>query len=419
MKKTCTILSVFMLLMLCCFCACASSENTLTIVDHVVYRLEKTDKESYYSIVSLFDSKEAKQTVKRIEIPEKINNILVRSIQPITQLEYGTDGELCWKATTPGIYIDTVGAICESISLPRSVQSIGDLSFYNMSHLKSISLSDNLETIGAHAFDGCSSLQTINLPNHITEIRQNAFANCSALKKLRLPNQITVLESCTFLNCNQLKSIRLNNRLRSISWGAFSGCENLTRISLPKSLQCFYQGTFFDTGITKLIVPETCHVFFFNGMTELKEIVFADRSGKFKLPAHCFSNLTALQQVELPKHAQTTVGQYAFAHCVNLTKIKNTKTIVKLAPKSFYRCKTLPAFTLSDCIQYIADNAFLNCKGLAKLRFTGSSTSFLNHADFLQTLPDTYKIYVKTDTMKQAFLDAGCKNKVIVKADLK
>jgi hypothetical protein len=37
----------------------------------------------------------------------------------------------------------------------------------------------------------------------------------------------------------------------------------------------------------------------------------------------------------------------------------------------------------------------------------------------LKKLPTDCKVYVKTAEMKQALLNVGCKNKVIVKADLK
>ena len=40
------------------------------------------------------------------------------------------------------------------------------------------------------------------------------------------------------------------------------------------------------------------------------------------------------------------------------------------------------------------------------------------NSSFFKTLPKTCKVYVKTAGMKQAFVNAGCTNKISVKADL-
>ena len=63
----------------------------------------------------------------------------------------------------------------------------------------------------------------------------------------------------------------------------FKNCSNLISVSLPNSLISIEQDSFFDTGITSIIIPESvttiCYAAF-SGMKKLEEIVF--RSGKLK-----------------------------------------------------------------------------------------------------------------------------------------
>ena len=65
------------------------------------------------------------------------------------------------------------------VSVPASVQKIGDAAFKDMANLKQVQLfSGNLAYIGAHAFEGCDSLTTIALPlGSVKYIGPYAFKN--------------------------------------------------------------------------------------------------------------------------------------------------------------------------------------------------------------------------------------------------
>ena len=625
MKKLAFLGLTLLLLFVCAVCACAQNGD-VRIVDHVVYQLETADGESSWTVVSLFDSKKAKQTVKEITIREEIDGIPVCAIEPTASWDEGPDGELIWDPAAPDYFVSADDAACESITIPPSVKTIGAFSFPCMTRLQSVllpdsveeigayafcnctalreirlpaslrtigrnafnrcatleavripdgvttlgsssfamcgqlsdvqlgagletigdnafgacakltavafpasleaiernafydtaltevtipavcksfsfeslpllrrvviedrtatltlppfafancrslqevtlpksgrvkvgyyafsnckklktvdnaasiasigsaafqhckslaavSFSDNLKTIDRAAFRGCKSLQKLSLPQSLRRIRSSAFANCTALETVRIPDRITVLENDTFRGCSELKRVRLSQGLTALEQGVFADCAKLERIALPDTLRTVCRDAFLNTAIVELTVPAACGTFWFNGMAKLKQVTLEDRTGKLTIPSSCFSGLRALEQVTLPKRAKVTIGSGAFARCVRLTKIQNSGAIVSVRPKAFYGCKALPALTLSGRLRRLDGSALLHCDSLSKLRFTGTSAAFLSaDSDFLQTLPESCKLYVRTNAMKQASVAKGCTNPVIIKRDLK
>lgn len=59
-----------------------------------------------------------------------------------------------------------------------SLRSIGDWAFFNCSSLGVVTLPDGLETIGERAFQRCSALSITSMPSTLTSLGENAFVGC-------------------------------------------------------------------------------------------------------------------------------------------------------------------------------------------------------------------------------------------------
>ncbi len=70
------------------------------------------------------------------------------------------------------------GSTVSAITLPRTLQAIGDHAFANCTSLVSLSIPASVKTIGTHAFDG-SGLMSINIPAKTTRIDESAFYHSS------------------------------------------------------------------------------------------------------------------------------------------------------------------------------------------------------------------------------------------------
>ena len=98
-----------------------------------------------------------------------------------------------------------------------------------------------------------------------------------------------------------MTSITIPDSVTSIGSSVFSGCTNLETITIPKNASfSLYGGTF-----------DNC--------TSLKNVIFS--SGIEKIPDYLFyrsSNLNSLTSIIIPDSV-TTIGNYAFNGCTNLT----------------------------------------------------------------------------------------------------
>ena len=151
-----------------------------------------------------------------------------------------------------------------SVTLPSSLESIGENNFSNFTKLETVTIPDNskLKYIYTSAFEKCTSLKSINLPQGLESIYSRAFYTCSNLTNLKLPSTLTRIDELAFsngprfknneltvpkgvttiksrsiYNINDLKTINVENGVTKIEYFAFSDNDSLTRINLPSSIK--------------------------------------------------------------------------------------------------------------------------------------------------------------------------------------
>ena len=150
------------------------------------------------------------------------------------------------------------GTRIEMITIPPSVLTIGERAFDDCKQLRTIVFSSNarLKTIAGEetaysggAFSDCEALSTISIPASVEVIGERAFLGCTSLRtitfqpnsrlktigrlafitcpiaSIELPASVEHLES-TFSGCTSLKSVRFQagSQLRTIDDFAFQSC---------------------------------------------------------------------------------------------------------------------------------------------------------------------------------------------------
>ncbi len=145
-------------------------------------------------------------------------------------LQAGLDVSISDKVTTIGKYAFEFVPI-KKLTLPKSIRTIGDLTFSNCAKLTEINLPEGLTTIGNGAF-GWTPITGIRLPDSVTALGTGAFTYCASLKSISIPANIKRINEGTFTNCTALTDAKLP-AVTSIGDFAFIGCLTLTNVSIP------------------------------------------------------------------------------------------------------------------------------------------------------------------------------------------
>lgn len=109
------------------------------------------------------------------------------------------------------------------ITIPSSVEEIGEYAFGNAVILKIVEMSDGVVSIGKQAFYYCTSLPSIEIPSSVSTIGYAAFQSCSNLVSVTIKSSNVTIPAYTFNNCNLLTTITIYAQEGSISgapWGA-------------------------------------------------------------------------------------------------------------------------------------------------------------------------------------------------------
>ena len=148
--------------------------------------------------------------------------------------------------TTIGKNIFYLGGPLESLTLPSTLEKVGEKAFYS-DNIYRLYISD-LAAWCKIEFEGTGhggnfemylnnqKLTEVTIPETVTEIKAYAFSGVKGLAKVTVPNHVTAIGKKAFFLCTNLSEIALGNGITKIDEGAFYKCESLTEITIPDSV---------------------------------------------------------------------------------------------------------------------------------------------------------------------------------------
>ena len=352
------------------------------------------------------------------------NNTTLTSVQlPSSITEIG-DGAFANNTSLRTVKIDTTKVTeikantfkntgLDSISLSRSVKTIGNEAFKNTS-IQTVNLPD-VTTVGERAFESNNNLTTVNLPE-VTTIKAGAFSNNPELTTVIIPKAATI-EAGAFINCPKLTNIVLNgnvninastrvfdnnttvniNRLRDdakdANWASWGNPKNIKYANSPFNYEKDIATgeitlTGFETGKSSaleknFVIPEEFEITRDqnNGINAQKYTVKKIKANAFKnianisaskitvpdsiteIGANAFDNVgQTLEEVVLP-NTMTILGAGAFANNSNLTKVNipSNNSLTKIENDVFKNTGLLTV-SIPNNITEIGDSTFENTK---------------------------------------------------------
>ena len=256
----------------------------------------------------------------------------------------------------------------KSVTLPDTLEELGNRAFYNCSGLQHVVLPDSLKTIGDDSFYGCSALESVTFGGHLMRVGANAFKNCKSLKEVYIPDLDAWL---TVEWQGEIDLVR----------GYISSANPL------KNGAALYIAGQKITEDTELVIPEgytTIHDFTFDGLS-VKSIVLP--STIESLPKCAFIGFHAKEAhapsleswLRITRAGSAGWGMsYSYANpfsnncdlyfgeekATSIVIPEGTQTIPAWA---FYGCSTIESVTLPAELKSIGEHAFRNCKNLKKV----------------------------------------------------
>lgn len=138
-------------------------------------------------------------------------NIIIQSTSPnsgypVTEIDYGAFGD----------------ALIRSVTIPNSVEKIGQNAFRDCVALESIDFPDKNIEFGGYAFASCYSLRTVTIGEGQGGLSEDMFDSCTRLAEIYLPSSLTDIRSYAFNGCTNLTKITFGGTVeqwQSVTFG--------------------------------------------------------------------------------------------------------------------------------------------------------------------------------------------------------
>ena len=351
-----------------------------------------------------------------------------------------------------------------TLTIPNSVTSIGTYAFYNCSGLTSVTIGNSVTSIGSYAFYYCSGLTSVTIPDGVTSIEWGAFYNCSGLTSVTIGNSVTSIGGGAFSGCSGLTSVTIPDSVTSIGEGAFFGCGNCMTFDFKDATSVptlgnvkVFQGTptnreiivpdnLYDSWIStenwssndyyirqsivkcsqSSLAHTTTHVKYTtqSGLSDWYGQVYGEIAGTNESPYYTtqIPNVQYAEEIVQIGSGVTSIGDYAFRGCNNLTSVILPSSLTNIGYMSFYYCSSLTSVTIPDSVTSIGEGAFYNCSGLTSVTIGNGVTSIGNWAfsDCSNCLMFDFRNATSVPTLGgvDAFYDTSANKKIIVPDEL-
>jgi hypothetical protein len=312
-----------------------------------------------------------------------------------------------------------------SVTLPNTVNSIGEQAFYGCIGLANITIPNSVTSIGNAAFGECTGLTSITIPfvgnilngtsdtsfgyifsasiyvnqdsfippslktviitggnsipdyafycvnitsitipDSVTRIGDYAFYECIGLTGITIPNNVTEIGSGAFSSCTGLISMTIPNSVTSIGDDAFYGCTSLTSVTIGNSVTEIGYNAFFGTGLTSITIP--------NNVTDIDDTAFKRCTSLTAINVNSSNATYSSQNGVLYNKAGTEIFKFPEGKQGAYTIPDNVTSI----GEAFNDCTGLTGVTIGNSVSDINTATFNNCTSLTAINVNSGNITY-------------------------------------------
>ena len=349
------------------------------------------------------------ENLERVVIPSSVTSIgagafrscdsLAKIIVDANSASYSSDAYGVLFDKSKNTLVQAPGALTGTYSIPDSVTTINDYAFAYCDKLDQITIGNRVTSIGESAFYSCDNLISVTIGNNVTTIGEDAFSYCHSLTSIAIPASVTSIGSSVFYSCDSLTRIDVDKKSTAYSSDAYGVLFDKSKNTLIRAPGAITGSYSIPSSVT------TIQVFAFDACNSLTSVtipasVISIRAAVFR---SC-KNLTAInvdskndvyssdaQGVLFDKHktmliqapgaingsyslptSVTSIEDYAFYRCGNLTSVIIPNGTTTIDDWSFYQCNNLSSISIPVSVTDIGDWAFVDCNSLTDVYYSGT-----------------------------------------------
>lgn len=289
--------------------------------------------------------------------------------------------------------------------IPEGITKINDYAFYRFNSLTSLTLPKSLKTLGRDVFHECKGLESLyisdlasycelEIDSHTQPPMSYAsklYLNGSLLRgTLTIPEGVTKIATRSFMKCDGIRKVNFPKSLKEIHYAAFKDCLGLQNVVIPDSVT-YLGGISFEgcTNLSEITIPASMRMIdknSFNGCTALKAVHTSDVGAwcNIKFPSNESNPLYYAEKLyvngEEPKllivpDSITEIKDFAFRSCKTIENVIIHDGVTKIGQDAFNECKKMVNVVIGENVTSIGQYAFCGCSLLKNIRIPASVTS--------------------------------------------
>lgn len=316
--------------------------------------------------------------ITSISIPESVTNIERRAF-------FGCSGLGSGVIISDGCVLCVNGACPNTVVLPEGVRLIAGGAFSDVTNITSISLPASVENIGDYAFSGCVGINEycvssdnvaykvangllvsedgktlvgainasfVNVPYGVERIPDHMFRYYDLVKSVEIPSTVKIIERDAFYGCSRMESVVISEGVEAISSYAFSSCCRLVSVRIPSTVE-----TIGDRAFSECIGLESFSVASGNDRYKSVDGMLCSYDGRELIAG---LNRTT---VVIP-HGIESIRNGAFKGYCDIESVSVPPSVTNFDEYAFCECSCLSQINIPGSVMHIGAYAFDDCWSL-------------------------------------------------------